>query len=202
MLASPSGDDRDFVRVGGCRLSAPVPDLLTFAALKSGFSGGPFEELRRSDILRRGVRAIAIVVFSTLRSGPPCLADLAVFGRPVGRPEGRGAHEAVPEAVVPQRRSLFYHGGDEEVEEEEAKQAAIAAEAPAVPDEDGGLLDALTHLPMTSPLVLPSGHIVDRTTLETYSAAEERWGRPPNDPFTRRPFTRDRRPVCYISNPS
>lgn len=45
-------------------------------------------------------------------------------------------------------------------------------------------LDALTFELMTQPVVLPSGQIVDQSTLDKHVDTEEKWGRPPTDPFT------------------
>ncbi|MGH0169519.1 UNVERIFIED_CONTAM: hypothetical protein FKN15_073517 [Acipenser sinensis] len=42
---------------------------------------------------------------------------------------------------------------------------------------------------MTLPLLLPSGKVVDQSTMEEYERREAGWGRPPNDPFTGVPFS-------------
>ncbi|XP_050023647.1 RING finger protein 37 [Dermacentor andersoni] len=44
--------------------------------------------------------------------------------------------------------------------------------------------DALTFELMTQPVVLPSGQVVDQSTLDKHVDTEEKWGRPPTDPFT------------------
>ena len=50
-------------------------------------------------------------------------------------------------------------------------------------------------------MVLPSGQIVDKSTLDEYNRREEAWGRAPNDPFTGKVFTRDRRPILLDQPP-
>ena len=46
------------------------------------------------------------------------------------------------------------------------------------------LLDALTFEMMVLPMLLPSGHYVDRSTLYKLAHADALYGRPPTDPFT------------------
>lgn len=48
---------------------------------------------------------------------------------------------------------------------------------------------------MTQPIILPSGKIIDQTTLEKHEQNEAVWGRPVSDPFTGIPFNEHRRPV-------
>ena len=50
-----------------------------------------------------------------------------------------------------------------------------------IPEE---LLDALTFELMVLPMLLPSGHYVDRSTVDKLAAADAVYGRPPTDPFT------------------
>lgn len=61
-----------------------------------------------------------------------------------------------------------------------------------IPEE---FLDAITWELMTQPIVLPSGKIIDRTTLEQYERNEAVWGRPISDPFTNLPFYEQRKPI-------
>ncbi|XP_026855569.2 RING finger protein 37 isoform X2 [Electrophorus electricus] len=61
-----------------------------------------------------------------------------------------------------------------------------------VPEE---FLDPLTLELMVLPMILPSGVVVDSSTLEEYQKQEATWGRLPNDPFTGVPFTKDSKPL-------
>ena len=45
-------------------------------------------------------------------------------------------------------------------------------------------LDALTFEMMTLPMLLPSGHYVDSSTLDKLAHTDALYGRPPTDPFT------------------
>jgi hypothetical protein len=48
---------------------------------------------------------------------------------------------------------------------------------------------------MLIPMLLPSGHIIDRTTLEKCIAEDIRWCRLPRDPFTLASFTEMTQPI-------
>ncbi|XP_036382432.1 RING finger protein 37 [Megalops cyprinoides] len=61
-----------------------------------------------------------------------------------------------------------------------------------IPEE---FLDPLTQELMTLPLLLPSGAVIDSSTLEEYQRQEATWGRLPNDPFTGVPFSVDSKPL-------
>ena len=56
-------------------------------------------------------------------------------------------------------------------------------------------LDAITWEIMTQPILLPSGKIVDQSTLQKHEETEALWGRRLTDPFTGIPFSEDRKPV-------
>lgn len=56
-------------------------------------------------------------------------------------------------------------------------------------------IDPITCEVMSLPVVMPSGKIIDNTTLESYVNAERFWGRGPNDPFTGVMFTDSSKPV-------
>ncbi|XP_012543257.1 RING finger protein 37 [Monomorium pharaonis] len=58
-------------------------------------------------------------------------------------------------------------------------------------------LDPITWEIMTQPIILPSGNIIDQTTLEKYEENEKVWGRPLSDPFTGLRFTNERR--CILA---
>lgn len=56
-------------------------------------------------------------------------------------------------------------------------------------------VDPITCEIMTQPIILPSGKIIDQTTLEKHEENEAVWGRPVSDPFTAIPFNEERRPI-------
>ena len=57
-----------------------------------------------------------------------------------------------------------------------AKKATVA-----IPDR---FLDEITYEIMALPMLLPSGHCVDRSTLDKLQHTDSIYGRPPSDPFT------------------
>ena len=56
-------------------------------------------------------------------------------------------------------------------------------------------LDSLTFNIMLIPMLLPSGHLIDRTTLEKCIEEDLRWCRLPRDPFTLEAFTEMTQPT-------
>ena len=56
-------------------------------------------------------------------------------------------------------------------------------------------LDSLTFNIMLIPMLLPSGHLIDRTTLEKCVEEDLRWCRLPRDPFTLEAFTEMTQPI-------
>ncbi|KZC08610.1 RING finger protein 37 [Dufourea novaeangliae] len=56
-------------------------------------------------------------------------------------------------------------------------------------------LDAITWEIMTQPILLPSGKIIDQSTLQKHEETEALWGRRLTDPFTGLSFSEDRKPV-------
>ncbi|XP_067249538.1 RING finger protein 37 isoform X1 [Chanodichthys erythropterus] len=71
------------------------------------------------------------------------------------------------------------------------KPDPVATDIP-IPEE---FLDPLTQELMVFPMILPSGMIIDNSTLEEYQKREATWGRMPNDPFTGVPFTQSSKPL-------
>ncbi|XP_055315694.1 RING finger protein 37 [Sitodiplosis mosellana] len=59
-------------------------------------------------------------------------------------------------------------------------------------------LDTITFEIMALPMVLPSGKIIDNSTLLKHIEQGEKWGRVPSDPFTGQPFTDSRKPVLNV----
>lgn len=64
-----------------------------------------------------------------------------------------------------------------------------------IPDD---FLDSITFELMIFPTILPSGKIVDQSTIDKHSLNEANWGRSPSDPYTGVPFTRIRQPILNL----
>jgi len=64
-------------------------------------------------------------------------------------------------------------------------------------DIPADFLDALTNHLMSLPVMLPSSHSIDQTSLDRHNAQEAVWGRPPSDPFTGLRYTSTRKPLPH-----
>ncbi|XP_018019277.1 RING finger protein 37-like [Hyalella azteca] len=64
-----------------------------------------------------------------------------------------------------------------------------------IPEE---FLDPITCEVMVTPMLLPSGHSVDISTLDKFNAAEMCYNRPPSNPFTGIAYTSDRKPIPNV----
>ncbi|XP_039967434.1 RING finger protein 37 [Bactrocera tryoni] len=65
-----------------------------------------------------------------------------------------------------------------------------------IPEE---FLDEITWELMIFPTVLPSGKIVDQSTIDKHSEVEAKWGRLPSDPFTGLEFTSQRKAILNLA---
>ncbi|XP_054736563.1 RING finger protein 37 [Anastrepha obliqua] len=65
-----------------------------------------------------------------------------------------------------------------------------------IPEE---FLDEITWELMIFPTVLPSGKIVDQSTIDKHSEVEAKWGRLPSDPFTGLEFTSHRKAILNLA---
>lgn len=64
-----------------------------------------------------------------------------------------------------------------------------------IPDD---FLDSLTCEIMSLPMILPSGKIIDKSSLDRHAQIEESWGRQPSDPFTGVAFTSQHKPILNV----
>jgi len=62
-------------------------------------------------------------------------------------------------------------------------------------DIPADFLDSLTQDLMCLPVLLPSSHNIDQTSLDRHNHQEAVWGRAPSDPFTGLPYTDKRKPL-------
>ncbi|KAM4809117.1 RING finger protein 37 [Rhinophrynus dorsalis] len=65
-----------------------------------------------------------------------------------------------------------------------------------VPEE---FLDPITLEIMTFPMLLPSGKVIDQSTLDKCNQSEASWGRMPSDPFTGVPYSQHSQPLPHPS---
>lgn len=82
----------------------------------------------------------------------------------------------------PQQVSTGYLSKAKLVDVEKSSAATSSAvEGVEVPEQ---FLDELTFEVMVLPMLLPSGHCVDQSTLDRLGQSDSTYGRPPTDPFT------------------
>nr|XP_045012207.1 RING finger protein 37 isoform X2 [Jaculus jaculus] len=70
---------------------------------------------------------------------------------------------------------------------------------PVLQDVPEEFLDPITLEIMPCPMLLPSGKVIDQTTLEKCNQSEATWGRVPSDPFTGVAFTPQSQPLPHPS---
>ncbi|XP_071506507.1 RING finger protein 37-like [Diadema antillarum] len=73
---------------------------------------------------------------------------------------------------------------------------AVNGSSPECPEE---FFDPITCEVMVIPILLPSGHTVDKDTLDKHNRIEATWGRPQNDPFTGVPFSSVSKPIPNVN---
>ncbi|KAJ8413965.1 hypothetical protein AAFF_G00065630 [Aldrovandia affinis] len=162
----------------------------------------PPARARRAELWSRGPQSLGTVTqlrVSLLYGGAGSalgLRALAVWGRParccppleterIARAHWNSLRPPRPKSTPPSLESPSPIDAP--------KQDPHGAETPTtIPEE---FLDPLTQEVMSLPVLLPSGAMVDSSTLEEYQRQEATWGRSPNDPFTGVPFSPDSQPL-------
>ncbi|KAH8382961.1 hypothetical protein KR009_006009 [Drosophila setifemur] len=66
----------------------------------------------------------------------------------------------------------------------------------AIPEE---FLDSITWELMIFPTVLPSGKVVDQSTIDKHAEEEAKWGRQPSDPFTGLDYNAQRKAIINLA---
>ena len=138
------------------------------------------------------VTAVVIKITRTLSSSVPCLSNLKIVGLSSGQQQYRLAEERLVSSIQSaasggssQGNTVTYFGGEEEVEEslvgETEAEYRAGGEEQEIPAE---FLDSITHSLMSLPMTLPSGHLVDRSTVERCEDMFRARGAQPRDPFT------------------
>jgi len=142
------------------------------------------------------VDCLRIRIIRTHSGTLPCLKNLVIIGEPNWRylnPDLRADLKQAMRADFIRRQPVTEPSIAPPTQQkttgltilQEASRVSKEAAGAQVPDE---FLDALTWQVMAVPVLLPSGHNLDLSTLEKYEQEEAKWGRPPNDPFTNVPF--------------
>ncbi|XP_068130892.1 RING finger protein 37 [Hyperolius riggenbachi] len=81
----------------------------------------------------------------------------------------------------------------------ETAQHSLSELASILQDFPEEFLDPITLEIMTFPMILPSGKVVDQSTLDKCNQSEASWGRMPSDPFTGVPYSPQSQPLPHPS---
>lgn len=141
-------------------------------------------------------------------SGISCIKRLEVWGQPArtcsqevinsvlltaseSLPQDLGLHTpALP------MESDYDPGGQSEGQQSPCTLQGMSEVVSDVPEE---FLDPITLEIMPCPMLLPSGKVIDQSTLEKCNLSEAAWGRVPSDPFTGLAFTPQSQPLPHPS---
>lgn len=113
---------------------------------------------------------------------PRCGKDTAASISALWFPEQTRSLESAPVEALPKDNDRHVVVTDKETTESSLQ----------VPE---CFLDAITYEIMSQPIVLPSGKVIDQSTLLKHEETEALWGRRLTDPFTGLPFSEERKPV-------
>ena len=175
---------------------------------QSSQAGGLRLHCREDTTALDRVCAVVIKIVRTASSSVPCLAQLNIVGLSTGAPRHRQAEEKLinilrspPPSPGPANTFTFFGGDQAQVQApptidltgdtEEAGESKEAGEA-EIPTE---FLDSITHSLMRLPMTLPSGHHVDRETVERCEDMFRTRGTLPRDPFTGKIFSQAHKPA-------
>lgn len=142
-----------------------------------------FRNLRQNTIVDK----LMIRIWKTKNSCVPVIKKIEIWGNVT---QNRQLNEKV--LKLWNARNTHHNVEMQSTESTEMKLQSNSTNDIEIPDE---LLDTITHQIMAIPMVLPSGKMVDQSTLEKFYKVEATWGREPSDPFTGLTFTDTRKPV-------
>jgi len=141
------------------------------------------------------VWSVRLRILKTHNSSVPALARLETWGYV--------SHSCKPELA---RKVLFkwYDMNKPEIVRDSTNasvtEPSVAQETVSdsldIPEE---FLDQLTFEVMALPVRLPSGNVIDESTLERFNREQASLGRSPSDPFTWKIFTADHKPLYDVS---
>jgi len=163
------------------------------------------------------VDLLQIKILTTERISIPCLKNLRLYVRLSGRLKHKKIEGNLVKEILHRSDSIatssnvgsFYGhcGGQEEDEEVKIISCNLQQKLPDKSEISGEpdceipseFLDSITHELMQLPMSLPSGHQVDRSTLDKCADHWARWGGMSRDPFTGKLFTEKVKPVFNVA---
>jgi len=167
--------------------------------------------------LLNSVTAVFIRIRRTISNTVPCLKNLQIFGESTGDRNYKEQEKLLLEKFKklsspahPQSVSFSFFGGEsgslyENVpdpecinlsDDDNVTSSSSSSSKSSLDDEiPSDFLDSITHSMMLIPMTLPSGHNVDRSTVDKCQDMFATWGGKPRDPFTGKLFTSNYQPV-------
>ncbi|XP_057557797.1 RING finger protein 37 isoform X2 [Hippopotamus amphibius kiboko] len=150
------------------------------------------------------VAHLKICITHVTGSGIPCIRRLEVWGQPAKTCSQEVidgvllvASESLPQDLSLQAPALPMESDcDPEGQQAPSSLQDLAEVIRDVPEE---FLDPITLEIMPYPMLLPSGKVIDKSTLEKCNHSEAAWGRVPSDPFTGVAFTPHSQPLPHPS---
>ena len=154
------------------------------------------------------VTAVTIRILRTEANTVPCLANIKLFGASTGLREFKAIeNKIIRKSLNSKNNSSSFQAsffGGSSLEESKFNTHADAGPSTSFSDvsvntDDADVpeefLDPITQTLMLLPMTLPSGHNVDRTTIDRCGEMFASWGGQPRDPFTGRLFSESHKPV-------
>lgn len=140
------------------------------------------------------VKRIQIKIFRTSRTSVPGIGKVNFFGFPLEYKIPKPKEVSMCNAVrreFPKKKELLRENSLE-LQKPSASTSKHNLNL-CIPEE---FLDPITFEIMIQPVIMPSGKIINNTTMDMYEKEERRWGRGPSDPFTNVLFTESSKPVA------
>lgn len=131
----------------------------------------------------RSVDVIKILIQDTAMRRAPVISRIEVLGVPSFRCSLEEIEEIRSLMKDPERPL--------ENADDVARDSPKADEAFNIPED---FLDAITHELLVMPYILPSGSVIDESTMAKHNKHEECYGRLPSDPFTGMAYTSETQP--------
>ncbi|XP_033041736.1 RING finger protein 37 isoform X1 [Trachypithecus francoisi] len=219
--AEPSVPDKEaFTLVGKVLLKNQSQVVFSHRGFKARPPFGPMEATLPSpavvaqELWNKGALSLShvahlrICITHVTGGGIPCIKRLEVWGQPAKTCSQEVidsillvASENLPQDVALQAPTLPMESDCDPGDESESQQAPSSLQklAEIIQDVPEEFLDPITLEIMPCPMLLPSGKVIDQSTLEKCNRSEATWGRVPSDPFTGVAFTPHSQPLPHPS---
>ncbi|XP_037667302.1 RING finger protein 37 isoform X2 [Choloepus didactylus] len=219
--AEPSIPNKEmFTLVGKVLLKNQSQVVFTHRGFKARPPFGPMEATLPSpavvtqELWNKGALSLShvahlkICITHITGSAIPCIKRLEVWGQPAKTCSQEVidsvllvASESLPQSLAQQAPALPMESDCDPRSQSEDQQAPTSLQelAEVIRDVPEEFLDPITLEIMPCPMLLPSGKVIDQSTLEKCNRSEAAWGRVPSDPFTGVAFTPHSQPLPHPS---